>query len=306
MAGMLFSATHACPTCMLRFARRTRCPECGGARVLSLHTQEERADFEALRRRARRALRESRGAAAVLATLAEWAPARARFPIVFGLFLFVPASVVLVRYGLSLDDAWEVAGLAIAGALVLAFTVLARLSRSASEAPGEPRKLLVHTSSASTPHATTLRGVVRHASMTLESPIGGTPCVVFGLHGDVDGAQIDDAEGGDFDLELESGERVMVSLEHAILVTDEAIAPSIVPRTALLDELLDERGIGLGEASGTVRVAEVVVREGDVVTVEAEVVGGVALSFGERAPSRARLASGGESSPLRVRLGTIA
>ena len=46
--------------------------------------------------------------------------------------------------------------------------------------------------------------------MTLESQIGGTPCVVFGLHGDVDGAQIDDAEGGDFDLQLESGERVMV------------------------------------------------------------------------------------------------
>ena len=136
-----------------------------------------------------------------------------------------------------------------------------------------------------------------------ESPIGGTPCVVFGLHGDADGAQIDDAEGGDFDLQLESGERVMVSLEHAILVTEEAVAPSIVRRTPFLDELLDERGIGLGRASGTVRVAEVVVREGDVVTVEAEVIGGVALSFGEHAPSRARLASGDESSPLLVRLG---
>jgi len=87
------------------------------------------------------------------------------------------------------------------------------------------------------------------------------PCVVFGLHGDVDGAQIDDAEGGDFDLQLESGERVMVSLKHAILVTEEAVAPSIVQRKPFLDELLDERGIGLGRASGTARVAEVVVRE---------------------------------------------
>ena len=218
-------------------------------------------------RRAQRGTKVGSGAAVVVAALADWAPARSRFPIVLGLLLFVPASMVLVRYGFSVEDGWEVAGLAFAGALMVAFTVLARLSRAASEDAGEPRKLLVHTSSASSPRATTLRGVVRQASMTQESPTGGTPCVVFGLHGDVDGAQIDDAEGGDFDLQLESGERVMVSLEHAILVTEEAVAPSIVQRTPFLDELLDERGIGLGRASGTVRVAEVVVREGDVVTV---------------------------------------
>lgn len=242
----------------------------------------------------------------MLATLADWAPARSWFAVVFGLLSFVPATAVLVAYGFSVEDGLEVACVAVAGALLLVFTFVARLARSVSEAPGEPRKLLVHAPSAAVAHAATLRGVVRYASITLESPIGGTPCVAFGLHGDVDGAQIDDAEGGDFDLELDSGERVMVSLEHAVLVTDESITPSIVQRMPFLDELLDDRGIGLGGASGTVCVAEVLVREGDVVTIEAEVTGGVALSFGERSPSRARLASGNHSSPLVVRLGKSA
>ena len=242
----------------------------------------------------------------MLATLGDWAPARSWFAVVFGLLMFVPASAVLVRFGFSVEDGLEVACVAIAGALLLVFTIVVRLARSASEAPGEPRKLLVHAPSPAVTHAAALRGVVRHASVTLESPIGSMPCVAFGLHGDVDGAQIDDAEGGDFDLELDSGERVMVSLEHAVLVTDESIMPSIVQRTPFLDELLDERGIGLRGASGTVRVAEVLVRDGDVVTIEADVTGGVALSFGERTPSRARLASGDESSPLVVRLGKSA
>ena len=120
-------------------------------------------------RRAQRGTKVGSGAAVVVAALADWAPARSRFPIVLGLLLFVPASMVLVRYGFSVEDGWEVAGLAFAGALMVAFTVLARLSRLASEDVGEPRELLVHWSSASSPRAATLRGVVRHASMTLES-----------------------------------------------------------------------------------------------------------------------------------------
>ena len=154
--------------------------------------------------------------------------------------------------------------------------------------------------------ATTLRGVVRLASISVESPIAGTPCVAFGLHGDVDGAPIDDAEGGDFDLELESGERVMVSLEHAILVDEGAAAPSVVTPTPYLEELLNDRALGVEEGGASVvRLAEVLVLEGDVVTIEAEVSGGATLSFGEsaRASSRVRVAAGDEANPLVVRLG---
>jgi hypothetical protein len=223
---------------MLRFARRARCPGCGGPRILSLHTEQGRAELR------------------------------------------TPSGGALARAWLY----WL--------ALVAWFT------RSTPKALIAPRVLTVHTPSSS-PHGETLRGVVRLASVSLESPIDGTPCVVFGLHGDVNGAPIDDAEGGDFDLELESGERVMVSLEHAVLVDEAPKTPSITPATPYMAELLQHRGL---EPAGTVRAAEVVVREGDVVTVEAEVSGGAALSFGERASSRVRVAAGDESNPLVVRL----
>ena len=297
---MLFSATYACPACMLRFSRRTRCPGCGGARVLSLHTAEERADFRRLSERSR-----SAAGGAALATIADWAPARSWFAVGFGLLLFVPACVLLLRYGASANEP-ELPAMALAGGLLLSFAFLTRAARSAtksSEKAAEPRKLLVHAGT-SKAHETTLRGVVRHASVTLESPIAGTPCVAFGLRGDIDGAQIDDAEGGDFDLELESGERVMVSLEHARIVDAGAVAPSLVIPTPYLEELLGDRGIGVvdgGRSLVRVRVTEVVVREGDVVTIEAEISGGAALSFSERAPSRVRVAAGDESNPLVVR-----
>lgn len=304
---------------MLRFARRASCPACGGGRVLSLRTEEERADFSRLSRRARANAGQGGGNAVLYARLAEWAPARAWLAIAFGVLLLAPAVGVRLVWGRDgFRELWvrddlstvyeglstrglEMIAAALAGGLLLAFVLVTRLARSASGAASKgpaPRTLLVYLPSPLPQYTTVLRGVARPATVSLESPVAAAPCVAFGLHGDVDGTQIDDAEGGDFDLELESGERVMVSLEHAILVDDGAAAtPSVVARTAHLDELLGDRGIGAGE----VRVAEVLVREGDVITIEAEVTGGVTLSFGERG-SHSRLASGAESSPLVVRL----
>jgi len=330
---MLFSATHACPTCRLRFQRRERCPECDGTRILPLTTERDRAEL-------RRLLKRSRAvggsvSSRVLMTLSEWAPAQLWFPLGFGVLLVLPAALMLLDGTDSFLDLWfvteagrfsterrglsshgfEAIGAGCLGLVLLVATAATRYARAMAAGKGEgaagpdaakgrlrPGALRVHAPPRrESDPARELRGFVRSASATQESPLDGVACVFYGLHGDADGTPIDDAEGGDFDLELASGERVLVSLEHAVLIADDPGTPEPRENDDRLDELLDARGVGGGRASFS--LAEVVVCEGDEIAIDADVTGGPALSLGYRAPSRIRVASGTAESPLVVRVG---
>jgi hypothetical protein len=153
--------------------------------------------------------------------------------------------------------------------------------------------------------ATTLTGIARRASVEIESLLSGEPCLLFGLRGTVGDADVADADGGDFDLELPSGERVMISLEHAVLVVDAADSPPPATEIDLaigspLANLLEGRGILDDE--GTASLEELLVRAGDEVTVTGEPLGGTVTSFGQGTAGRTRVLAGTEEHPLSVRV----
>lgn len=137
-------------------------------------------------------------------------------------------------------------------------------------------------------------GIARRSTVTLPSPLGRVECLVFGLHGATDTADIADAEGGDFDVVLADGERVMISLEHAVLLAD-AEEPRTVHADGELADLLDQRGV---VAQGAIALAETVIRDGDRVSITGKRVGASVSLRG----ARARVLSGDGTSPLVVRL----
>ena len=149
---------------------------------------------------------------------------------------------------------------------------------------------------------TTLAGIARRASVEIVSPVSGKPCLLFGVRGSAGVADVADADGGDFDLELPSGERVMVSLEHARLVVaagaDADAHADADAEGAELDDLLLNRGIS-GVAPS--ELEEYLVREGDEVVVTGTLLGGtVTSSLGAGHASRARVIAGREERPLVV------
>lgn len=158
---------------------------------------------------------------------------------------------------------------------------------------GSPKRLRVHVPPAVDEDA--LRGVARIATVEIPSAVGHVPCLVFGLCGRTDGAAIADADGGDFDIELPSGERVLVSLEHAVLVAAEDPTPAEHAVEGDLHAFFAQRGI----VDRTSTVAEIVLRAGDPVTVSGKCVG-AAIALG---PGRARVVAGDEDAPLTVRIG---
>ena len=166
------------------------------------------------------------------------------------------------------------------GALLLFLVLVARLAIAprAERHPALPSGRPVPADD-----ATEVSGIARLATVEIASPITRTACLAFGLRGTADGGTTDDpetthAEGGDFDLELASGERMMVSLEHAVFAALRARA----------------------DDPGAVE-EEILLRDGDAVTVTGIVLGGatVALANGQRA----RVLAGTEARPLRIRLG---
>lgn len=136
-------------------------------------------------------------------------------------------------------------------------------------------------------------GVARQSTVTLPSPVGKVECLVFGLHGATDTADIADADGGDFDVVLANGERVMVSLEHAVIVAGTE-APRTVHADGDLADLLDRRGV---VADGALVLAETVIRDGDRVSIAGKRVGASVSLRG----ARARVLAGDEAHPLVVR-----
>lgn len=137
-------------------------------------------------------------------------------------------------------------------------------------------------------------GIARRSTITLPSPVGKVECLVFGLHGSTETADIADAEGGDFDVVLADGERVMVSLEHAVLLAGPE-EPRAAHAAGDLADLLDLRGI---VAHGALTLAETVICDGDRVSITGKRVGASVSLRG----ARARVLAGDEARPLVVRL----
>jgi hypothetical protein len=187
--------------------------------------------------------------------------------------------------------------LAVVGGLVwglVAFALGAGIAVALFFATRSPAKRLrVHVPAVTNDEA--IRGIARVGSVEIPSALGHVPCLVFGLAGRTDVADIADADGGDFDIELPSGERVLVSLEHAVLVAGEEPAPADHAVEGELSVLLAPRGI----TARTGTLAEVVLRAGDAVTVSGKCVG-AAVAVGS---DRARVLAGDEDRPLTVRIG---
>jgi hypothetical protein len=193
--------------------------------------------------------------------------------------------------------------LAILGALVVVFTILSKYGSTVAEKlRPSPTRMRVFFPSEEARSDTTLTGIARRASVEIPSPISDEPCLLFGLEGEVGEADLSDADGGDFDLELPSGERVMVSLEHAVLVAAGTPKNGPLPDepSDTLEELLERRGILHEDRKSS--LAEHLVRDGDEVTVIGKVLGGKVTSLGYRGASGARVIGGDEERPLVVRI----
>jgi hypothetical protein len=309
---MVFSATFACGHCRLRFARRARCPSCGRAEIFPLATRAGRARYRVAAR-----TKTSRAVGMVL-RLAPWAPRRAWLPIGAGILLVTPAAVAFSMEGpRAFQNQWlmtdltityegvssggfTMLGLAVAGALVVAFTILAKLAGAmADRVRPTVTRMRVFSPTEVAHGGTTLTGIARRASIEIVGCVSNEPCLLFGIRGEVGDADVADADGGDFDLELPSGERVMISLEHARLVAEGPAAHGPGEIGGALAELLEQRAIP--GVDGTARLGEHLVCDGDEVTVIGKVLAGTVTSVGYRGATGARVLSGEEDHPLVVR-----
>ena len=309
---MIFSATYACAACRLRFSRRLHCPSCGSADIFALATREGRARYRAAARRTVGAR------AGILLRLASWAPQRLLLPIGLAILAMAPAGVGLMMGPHSFEERWlmddlttrweglsyggiTMIALAAVGAALLVFIFLAMLGRASAEPrPTHAPRTRVHAPGEEARGETTLTGIARRASVEIASVVAGAPCLLFGLTGEVGNADIADADGGDFDLELPSGERVMISLEHAILIADARPAGGepLGEIGSALAVLLESRGVV--DAEGRAFLREHLVRDGDEVTVFGDVLGGKVTSVAYRGASGARVLAGSEERPLIV------
>lgn len=315
---MLFGATYACPACMLRFARREACPSCGG-RVVSLMDRDGRA---ALRRK-------PPGSGGMAFTLSRWAPARPWIPIAIGIALTLPALYALLFAPNMLRDLWlvddrsggaprlyteyrglswrgiEILAAGAAGLVLAALATATALAARASTKPATspPKTLRVHVADDSAgEESNVVTGIARSATLEIESPLGGEPCLVVGLRGQVDGIQVDDADGGDFDIVTPEGRVVMVSLEHARLEThgdEEPIELTVEEAVELEAFLLDRIG---QRAREHCKLAETVIAAGDTVSVTGRLAGPALAAAPFRDDPRGRILEGTPEHPLVVRL----
>lgn len=312
---MVFSATFACPHCRLRFARRDACPACGKADVLTLVTHDGRARWRAATRRRIGILQ------SIALSIAPWSPLRPAIVIGVGLVMLLLPAMMAIAFGphafqrlwIYADLTTEYRGLSegglgilalgLVGGLLVGFTLLAKLGTAlAARTQEAPVRMRVHPAEVAAPmdERTTLTGIARRASVEIESALSESPCLVFGLRGALGHADVADADGGDFDLELPSGERVMVSLEHAILAAEasEEMSPAGgVPST--LADLLERRAIVPPDS--VVALEEHVIRDGDEVTVTGDVAGQAVITSGYRSARGSRVLAGNEAHPLVVR-----
>lgn len=303
----VFGATSVCVACWLRFAPRKACPECGDPRPISLGTRDGRATF-ALRQRRARAV-----GLGFLSRLAAWAPARPWATLAVVVLLVSPASVMAWSGGKQaflntwlMDDlTLRHEGLSEAGLGLLAFAALgvilgvftvlacagARQVERADQAPR--RRMRIHAPAPADEDV--VEGVARKSTITLPSPVGKVDCLAFALRATTPEADVADAEGGDFDVELANGDRVMISLEHAVVLADEAPEVTVAVDEELA-ELLEGRGIVAG---ASLAVAELVIRDGARVRVSGKRIG-ASVTVGRRA--RGQVMAGDEDGPLAITL----
>lgn len=318
---MVFGATHACPECMLRFARRETCPSCNGA-VVSLS--------DPAGRKALRGARRPRGSS-LLFTLGRWAPTRPWMILAIGIAMMLPAAGTLLFWPTMLHDTWlvddrsrevphlgtEYRGLSVrgveilaiggAGALLCALSIAAWLGHRASAPPASPpQKLRVHALArepgTDDDVAREITGIAKVATVEIESPLGGEPCLVFGIRGEVDGEEVDDADGGDFDVVTTEGRVIMVSLEHARLepVGDEEPVELTVDEAVELEPFLVER---IGQrVREHCKLAETVIATGDTVTVTGRLAGPALATAPFRDDPRGRILAGDSDHPIVVRV----
>lgn len=317
---MLFGATRACPSCALRFTRRDACPSCGGA-VVSLEDREERAKL-------RRGVRGARAWGRTMFALARWAPKLPWITIAVGVLMAVPAVESVLIHPNKLLNLWlvddpssaearlyieyeglsgggfKILALGAAGLVLASLSTLAWLARRATQ-PAPARTLRVcrggDAGDGDAPRDE-VTGTARLATTELQSPLGGEPCLAFGLRGEVDGAEISDADGGDFDLVLPDGSVVMVSLEHARLEPSGAEERLVLTpeEAADLDEFFLPRIAQRVHA--TCALAETIVAEGDTVSVVGDLRGKGLAVAPFRHVARSHVIGGEADRPLVVRV----
>lgn len=141
-----------------------------------------------------------------------------------------------------------------------------------------------------------LRGRVR-VTEPIPSPLAHAPCAAFRLVGEGPLGPVDDAGGTSFELTTEGGP-VRVELGRgSVDVPVEAVARTVRPDRSLA-RFLEERGIYPDR--GPVRLAEGLLRDGDVVEVEGQLDSELA-SDGYRGTHRIRVLREHPGAPLRVR-----
>jgi hypothetical protein len=151
----------------------------------------------------------------------------------------------------------------------------------------------------------TVEGVARKSTVELRAPLDAEPCLAFGVRGRVGQATIDDAEGGEFDLELPDGQRMTVSLGHAVLESqNETVVDVSLAALADDDDDLDPL-ITFAEARllriapEPVSLALVVLRDGDRVRVTGRT---DEDNGGSSYRGQGKVLSGTAQAPLRVAL----
>lgn len=288
---MWFSAFFVCSACLRRLTRRERCP-CGNRQLLSLLSEPGRAFY---RKAAGRATPRFEGLQRRFAWLSRYDPTAL---LVSAIVFCAPLLYTLLTGGLrAVGDLSIIYGiLLLCGLAILALGLVARLSNARTT-----ERLRLYSLGHQPTGTTTLRGIARRATTEIVSGISGTPCLLFGVRGEIGNVELDDADGGDFDLELPSGERVAVSLEHAILAPGgaEPIQELGQRLDPVLVQLLEQRGIS--HEGQRVRLTETVIQEGDEVVVEGELLDGGLVATGYRGAKVVRVLGGVEGTPLRIR-----
>lgn len=263
---MVFGATHVCPSCRLRMARRDACPKCGGA-VVSLTGPEGRRAAAG-------------GAEAGPVPIAS---------LVIGAVTTAVAAASVARDMTALA--------ATAGAVGLALAVFVAFRDRRRPRGEQPLRVYVPDAEVEGTTPDEVVGIARRATVVIESPLGGEPCLAFGVRGATRGGEIDDADGGDFDVVVPGGAVVMVSLEHAVLLPMDGDVPrALGPGEELrLGGFLRDRGL---TAAAPLSIAESRLAEGDTVRVVGRVHGAAVVAEGSK--PRSRVLAGEPDAPLLV------
>ncbi len=300
--------TTICAACALRLPSGASCPRCGGTDLYDMTRPRARsAALAALRRWARPAGLRRLGDGLerlVLGYLRYGVGTVCALAAVVGLLLEGSLGAALTAAVLALGVQVMVFG---TGALLfglcnLLWTVFGWLVSAVRGASGEKarhgRFRLLPGDPPELPAVRTerVRGRVRVAE-PVPSPLGHEPCAAFRLVGEGPFGPVDDAGGTTFEVAGEEGGARVVLGSGAVEV-DVPETPRIVRPDRDLERFLAERG--LYPDRGPVRLAESVLRDGDLVEVEGQAEEVTAVD-GYRDARRVRVFRDKPGAPLVIR-----